>query len=92
MDVDDVKSYYINVHVTLNELCLNDSNFTVTVKFGKRLSVDKCDFFATNETKNITPGESVQFSPPDGTPSLSNPEDYCYVVNMSADGVVVYSE
>ena len=91
MDVD-VKSYYVNM--TLNELCLNDSEFTVTLTFGKRLSDGKCGLVTTNETKKITPGETVQFFPPDGTSSLSNAENYCYVANLSTDGIVVhvYSE
>ena len=91
VDVDDIKSYHINV--TLNELCLDDSKFNVTVTFGKRLSNGKCDLFSTNETKKITSGESILFSPPDGTSSLSNDvKDYCYVANLSADGLFIYSE
>ena len=88
MDVDDVKSYYIII--TLNKLCLNDSEFTVTVTFGKRLSNGKCDLFSTNETKRITPGEFVKFYPPDDTSSLSDAEDYCNVTHLSAEGIVVY--
>ena len=91
MDGDDVKS----IIVTLNKLCLDDSEFTVTVTFGKWFSDDKCNLFAKYETKNIMPGESVKFSPPDSTSSISDadPEDYCYVIHLSADGIVhVYSE
>ena len=88
MDTVDVKSYCINV--TLNELCLNDSEFAVTVAFGEQFSNGECDLFSTNETKKITPGESIFFSPPDGTSSLS--KDYCYVANLSADGIFVHSE
>ena len=92
VDVDDVKSYYVNV--TLNELCSNDSEYDVTVTFGKQLSDGrgKCDFFATNETRKIMPGETIMFFPPDGSPSLSNAEDYCYVANLSTDGNVVNSK
>ena len=88
----DVKSYYIIM--TLNELCLDDSEFTVTVTFGKQLSNGRCDLFTTNETRNIRPGKSILFSPPDGTSSMSDAEDYCYVIHLSADGIVVhvYSE
>ena len=92
VDVNDVKSYYIIV--TLNELCLHDSEFNVTVIFGKWLSNDKCILFPRNETGKIRPGESLLFSPPDGTSLLSNDKDYCYVTYLSADGIVVhvYSE
>ena len=81
-DVNDVKSYYIIV--TLNKLCLNDSEFTVTVTFGKKL-FNECDIFAKNETK-IRPGESIQFFLPDDAPPLSDDADYCYEANLSANG------
>ena len=87
MDGDNVKS----ITVTLNEFCVNDSEFTVMVTFERRLSNGKCGLFSTNETENITPGESMVFSPSDGTSSMSD-TDYCYVAKLSADDIIVYSE
>ena len=88
MDTVDVKLYHINV--TLNKLCINDSEFTVTVTFGQLFN-GKCDFFSTNETKNITPGESVMFFPPESTPPMSDVKDYCYIANLSAKGIATVS-
>ena len=53
----------LSVTVTINELCLNDTNYLVLVIFGTRASVnDDCMEKEESVLKNISSGDSETFA------------------------------
>ena len=68
----------LSVTVTINELCLNDTNYLVLVIFGTRPSVnDDCMDKEESVPKNISSGDSETF---DVSVTLEDGYMYCYTI------------
>ena len=68
----------LSVTVTINELCLNDTNYLVLVIFGTRPSVnDDCIDQEKSVPKNISSGDSETFAV---SVTLEDGYIYCYTI------------
>ena len=71
----------LSVTVTINELCLNDTNYLVLVIFGTRPSVnDDCMDQEESVPKNISSGDSETFAVSIDSVTLEDGYMYCYTI------------
>ena len=71
----------LSVTVTINELCLNDTNYLVLVIFGTRASVnDDCMDQEESVPKNISSGDSETFAVSIDSVTLEDGYIYCYTI------------
>ena len=71
----------LSVTVTINELCLNDTNYLVLVTFGTRPSEnDDCMDQEESVPKNISSGDSETFAVSIDSVTLEDGYMYCYTI------------
>ena len=77
----------LSVTVTINELCLNDTNYLVLVIFGTRPSVnDDCMDKEESVPKNISSGDSETFAVSIDSVTLEDGYMYCYTIIVTVPG------
>ena len=79
------------VIVTINELCLSDTNYPVQVAFGTRpIGNDDCVDQEESDAMNITSGDSEIFSVSIDSIDLQDDYEYCYTVIVNGVHVGEY--